>query len=151
MSRRFVLDAWAILALLQKEEPAASRVRHLLEDTYEGEVELFLSIINLSEVIYRIGKARGEEEAWETLAQIHRLPLTVVPASEEAVFAAARFKMHHAISYADAFAVATTERFEGVLVTGDPELIQLEDRIPLEKLVRSEQSSDPGVGQRSAC
>ena len=138
MSRRLVFDAWAILALLQKEEPAASRVRHLLQEAHQGELELFLSLINLGEVIYRTGKARGEEEAWETLAQIRRLPLTVMPATEEAVFAAARFKMHHAISYADAFAVASTELLAGVLVTGDPELVQLADQIPLEKLVRSE-------------
>ena len=31
MSTSFVLDAWAILALLQKEEPAASRVLQLLQ------------------------------------------------------------------------------------------------------------------------
>ena len=31
MKMRFVLDAWAILALLQKEEPAASRVKELMD------------------------------------------------------------------------------------------------------------------------
>jgi len=143
MKKQFVLDAWAVLALLQKEEPAASRVKQLLEEAAEGNIELFISIINLGEVIYRIGKIKGENEAQETLDQIRRLSLTVVPASEEAVFAAVRFKMRCAISYADAFAAATTEDLGAVLVTGDPELEQLEDRIRIEKLERRRGHSSP--------
>jgi len=136
MKHHFVLDAWAILALLQKEEPAASRVKQLLEDAEEGSIELFISIINLGEVIYRIGKVKGENEARQTLDEIRRLSLTVVPATEKAVFAATGFKMHYAISYADAFAVATAEDLGAVLVTGDPELGQLGNRIRIERLER---------------
>jgi len=137
MTRRFVLDAWAILALLQKEEPGASRVRQLLEQAEKTEVQLFISIINLGEVIYRIGKVKGENEAQETLHQIRRLSLAILPATEEAVFAAAGFKMHHPISYADAFAAAAAESLDAVLVTGDPELVQLDNRIQIEKLHRT--------------
>ena len=133
---RFVLDAWAILALLQKEEPAASRVKELLEGAEEGKADLFISIINLGEVFYRIGKVKGEREAEDTLDEIRRLPMNIVPAAEEAVFAAARFKMRYAISYADAFAAATAEDLKAVLVSGDPKLKQLEDRIRIEKLRR---------------
>jgi len=131
-----VLDAWTVLALLQKEEPAALRVKRLLEDAEESNIELFISIINLGEVIYRIGKIKGENEAQETLDEIRRLSLTVVPATEQAVFAAVGFKMRYAISYADAFAVATAEDLDAVLVTGDPELEQLGNRIRIERLER---------------
>jgi predicted nucleic acid-binding protein len=62
--------------------------------------------------------------------------LTVVPATEQAVFAAVGFKMRYAISYADAFAVATAEDLDAVLVTGDPELEQLGNRIRIERLER---------------
>ena len=137
MKLRFVLDAWAILALLQGEEPAASRVKQLLSDTRGEDIECFISIINLGEVLYRIGKVKGEQEAWQTLDQMRQLPLTVVPAEEGAVFAAAGLKMHHAISYADAFAAATTDELNAVLVTGDPELEQLENRIQIEMLERT--------------
>ena len=136
MKRRFVLDAWAVLALLQEEEPAASHVKRLLEDAEEGNIELFISVINLGEVTYRIGKVKGETEARETLDQIRHLPLTVVPATDEAVFAAAGFKMRYAISYADAFAAATADELNAVLVTGDPELEQLRNRLQIEKLDR---------------
>ncbi|MBN1656957.1 MAG: type II toxin-antitoxin system VapC family toxin [Anaerolineae bacterium] len=136
MSALFVLDAWAVLAFLQGEEPAASRVRNLLEEAQGQEAALFLSIINLGEVVYRVGKVRGEAEASEILAQIRRLPITIVSASNDAVWAAVRYKMHHAISYADAFALATAESLGATLATGDPELIQLADEVPIEKLER---------------
>jgi predicted nucleic acid-binding protein len=136
MKNRFVLDAWAILALLQKEEPAASRVKKLLEDAEKGDVELFISIINLGEVIYCVGKTKGEKEAQETLDQIRCLPLTVLSATEGTVFAAAGFKMQYAISYADAFAAAAAQDLDAILVTGDPELERLERRIHIEKLKR---------------
>jgi predicted nucleic acid-binding protein len=136
MTPRFVLDAWAMLALLQGEEPAASRVKALLAAAGLGDVELYMSIINLGEVVYRIGVSRGEEAAWETLDQIRRLSLAVIPACEEAVWAAVRFKIQFAISYADAFAAATADELKAILVTGDPELLALATGIPIEKLER---------------
>ena len=136
MKQRFVLDAWALLALLQGEEPAASRVSQLLQNAQEGAVELFISVINLGEVVYRIGRVKGEAEARETLDQIRQSSLVVVPATEEAVLAAAGLKMHYSISYADAFAAAIADQLSGILVTGDPELEQLASRIKIEKLER---------------
>lgn len=136
MKPRFVLDAWAILALLQAEEPAASRVRALLQEARQGTVELFMSIINLGEVTYIVGKAKGKDEAWKTLDQIRGLALTELPASDEAVLAAVALKIDHAISYADAFAAAAAEETRAVLVTGDAELVRLQDRLAIEKLER---------------
>lgn len=134
--KKFVLDAWALLALLQKEEPAASRVKGLLEDARDERVQLFISVVNLGEVYYRIGKVKGGSEARKTLEEIRRLALTVEPATDKRVFAAAGFKIRHAISYADAFAAALADELGAILVTGDPELEQLEDQIKLEKLPR---------------
>jgi predicted nucleic acid-binding protein len=138
MRTRFVLDAWAILALLQGEEPAASRVKELLEEASRGQLELSISVINLGEVIYRIGKEKGENEAYATLDQLRRLPMTVLPANEEAVFAAVEFKIHHPLSYADAFAAAAAEALDATLVSGDPELVHLESKLAIEKLSRRE-------------
>ena len=136
MKQRFVLDAWALLALLQRQEPAASHVKELLEDADAGNIELLISVINLGEAVYHIGKLKGETEARDTLDHIRHLPLAVVSATDHAVFAAARFKMHHAISYADAFAAAAATELNAVLVTGDPELEQLRSQVQIEKLER---------------
>ena len=46
----------------------------------------------------------------------------------------------YTISYADAFAAATADELDAILVTGDPELEHLESRIRVEKLVRGETS-----------
>ena len=134
--KRFVLDSWALLALLQKEELAASQVRRLLKDAQSGRLELFVSVINLGEVYYRIGRLKGESEAQKTIEEIRRLSLAVVSATDERVLAAASLKMRYAISYADAFAAATAVEFNAVLVSGDPELEPLGDKIRLQKLTR---------------
>lgn len=137
MTRRYVLDAWALLALLQREEPAASRVRQLLSVAPDTDIERFISIINLGEVVYRVGKVKGEAEAWKILELLRRLPLTILPADEKAAFFAVKFKMKHAISYADAFAAAAAEDLAAILVTGDPELTQLKSYIQIEMLERT--------------
>jgi len=136
VKKKFVLDAWAILALLQMEEPAASRVKMLLEEGEAGNIKLFISIINFGEVVYRVGKVKGELAAQETMEDIRQLALTIVPADEESVFRAVKFKIRFPISYADAFAAAAAEALDATLVTGDPELLQLAHLIHLEKLHR---------------
>ncbi len=136
MSKQYVLDAWALLAMLQAEEPAASRVRQLLLAGERQEATLLLSIINLGEVYYRIGKRRNREAALDVLKDIRRLPLTIMPASEEMVLAAADLKTEFAIAYADAFAAALADHAGATLVSGDPEFDQLEGRTKLEKLQR---------------
>jgi predicted nucleic acid-binding protein len=132
----FVLDAWAILAFLQKEEPAASRVLQLLQESDVRKYKLNISIINLGEVYYRIGRVKGRKEAAETLKSLYQLPLTVLPATDQIVLEAAALKMELAVSYADAFAVAETQRLKATLVTGDPELVDLKGVIRIEKLKR---------------
>lgn len=136
MNESYVLDAWAYLAFLQKEEPAGARVRHLIQDARNQTIRLFTSIINLGEVYYRIGKTRGQDMADETLAELRQLPVTILSAGDEAVWAAARLKINHAISYADAFAVAASRQMDAILVTGDLEILKLEGHVRLEKLSR---------------
>jgi ribonuclease VapC len=136
--KRFVLDAWAVLALLQGEEPAASQVKRLLEQAQIQQVALFMSIINLGEVFYRVGKLKGENEAFQTLTEIQPLALEVVSATDERVLAAAAVKIQHPISYADAFAAATATELDATLVTGDPELITLQEQFRIQPLSRQQ-------------
>ena len=134
--KRFVLDAWALLALLQKEEPAASQVRSLLQEAQQERWRALVSVINLGEVYYVVGKAKGEAEAQKVTEEIRRLPVEVVPASDTRVFAATHLKIHHPLSYADACAAAIADEFAATLVTGDPELVAMQGTIQVEKLAR---------------
>ena len=136
MIAQFVLDAWAVIALLQAEEPAATRVRDLLDMAAAGQTRLFLSIINLGEIYYSVGRLTSQTEADETAELIRDLPLTIASATDDLVFLAAGLKIHRRISYADAFAAALAINLEATLVTGDPELIQMGDMLRVEPLTR---------------
>jgi len=137
MSEIFALDSWAVLAYLQGEEPAASRVCEVIEGAQEGTARLFISIINLGEVYYRVGKIRNAKEAESVLADLQLLPMEILSAEDDTVLAAARLKMNYAISYADAFAAVTAIQKDAVLLTGDPELLGMKKIISVEKLVRT--------------
>ncbi|MGB5061093.1 MAG: type II toxin-antitoxin system VapC family toxin [Candidatus Promineifilaceae bacterium] len=138
MENTFILDAWALIALLQQEEPAAGRVHTLLNRAQTDEqIQLLMSLINLGELFYIVSRLQGEDEARQTIADIRQLPLTLLQATEERIFAAAQLKASHRLSYADAFAAAASLEFQGVLLTGDPELIALADHLPVVNLRQS--------------
>ena len=136
MSDSYVLDAWAILAFLQGEEPAATRVRDVIEGAQEGTMRLFASIINIGEVYYRIGKTRNQKEANSVLKDLYLLPIEVISANDDIVLAAAKLKIAHVLSYADAFAAITAQQRDAVLLTGHPELVELKRVVKIEKLDR---------------
>ena len=136
MSDNYVLDAWAVLAFLQGEEPAASRVREVIEGAQEGTIRLFASIVNIGEVYYRTGKTHSQKEADTILKDLYLLPIEIISAGDDTVLAAARLKMTHVLSYADAFAAVTAQQKDAMLLTGDPELLELKRIVKVEKLRR---------------
>ena len=136
MSKDFVMDAWALLAFLQGEEPAASRVREVIEAAQDGTARLFVSIINIGEVYYRVGKTRNSKEADSVLADLYLLPMEILSADDDTVLSAARLKIAHTLSYANAFAAVTAQQKDAILLTGDPELIELKRIVQVEKLHR---------------
>ena len=115
---------------------AKSRQPGHLDDAYQKRAEINISIINLGEVYYRIGKVLGAQRAVDVLSDLNSLPILIIPAENELVLRAAGWKMRHPISYADVFAVATAEKLNATLVTGDPELLALKDIFSLEALER---------------
>lgn len=117
----FILDAWAILAHLENEK-GAERVRQVLKSAEKSECTLGMSLINLGEVAYITERERGLAQVHEVLAVMQSFPVTILPVDEKVVFAAAHLKANHRLSYADAFAAATTKLWGGKLMTGDPEL-----------------------------
>lgn len=137
MTATYLLDSWAVLAYLKQESPADNRVIMLLDQACQGTVRLLISVINLGEVYYTVGRLKGEDFAEQVLAEFRLLPVEVLQVDEADVFTAARWKMQYPLAYADAFAAGTAEKYKAVLVTGDPELLALKDKIEIEKLGRS--------------
>lgn len=132
----FVLDSFAILAYLGGEA-GMKRVKHLLQTAEGGACQLVLPLINLGEVVYITERKRGLPQAQAALAMLEQLPLEVLPASREAVLAAAHVKANHALSYADAFAMAAAQTLGGTVLTGDTEFQAVEALVPVEWLVDS--------------
>ncbi len=88
---------------------------------------LYLSLINLGEVLYITEREHSRFMALRTLAAIDQLPLHILPVSRTTVLAAAHIKARYAISYSDAFAVVTAQEHQCPLVTGDPEFRAIAD------------------------
>lgn len=115
-----VLDAWAIIAWLKDEQPA-EKVESLLKSAERRERKLFMNIINVGEVFYASVKTRDHAYG-ERVLQDLRYRVATISADDDLVMQAARLKVQHAISYADAFAAATAIAHALPLVTGGPEL-----------------------------
>ncbi len=117
----FVLDSWSILAWLKREQPAAQRVRILLESAEHRRTKLIMNIMNLGEVLYVSAKRKDLTYAERTVTNL-RARIGIVPATDDLVMYAATLKARHRISYADGFAAATAMLRDAPLLTGDPEL-----------------------------
>jgi predicted nucleic acid-binding protein len=121
----FILDAWAVLAHFG-DETGAERVREVLQSGEKDESRIGISVINVGEVAYITERERGITKVHEALAALRSLPITVLPADERVVLAAAHIKANHRLSDADAFAAATASLWDARLMTGDPELKALD-------------------------
>lgn len=130
---RYVLDSYAVLALLGNEV-GAGRVEELLLLAQSGKVDLWMSLINLGEVAYIIERRWGVERLRAMLAYLEATSLALDEVNKDQVLAAAHIKAIHSVSYADAFAIALTMEHTAILVTGDPEYRQLERQIEIEWL-----------------
>jgi predicted nucleic acid-binding protein len=118
-----VLDAWAALAFL-RGEPAASRVKELILAE-----EALISSINLGEALYWTERRLGQRQAREEVDRL-RPVLVVEDPDWPLVGVAAHLKAGGGLSYADAFCVATAQRHDATLYTGDPEILALD--VPVE-------------------
>ena len=126
-----IYDSFAILKLFQKEKNYHKVARLLEQDLRRKEAPL-LQIINFGEIIYRTKKDFGEEAKLHAIRNVISLGLRIIPVSDSLVYAAAELKGSYAISYADAFLLATALREKATIVTGDPEFKKVQSLSPIE-------------------
>jgi predicted nucleic acid-binding protein len=132
---RFVLDSFALLAFLEGEVGMA-RVKAVLKDAEKGRCQVYLSWINLGEVLYITEREQGQRLVRETLAHIQSLPIQMLEVTPRAVLEAAHIKATHRLSYADAFAVVAALDKGATALTGDPEFKSVETIIQIEWLAQ---------------
>ena len=131
----YLLDSFALLAYLN-DEPGGERVQEILALGKSHKGRLVMSLINLGEVLYITERTRGLPVAQTVQALVESLPVELLEASRDLILDAAHIKANHALSYADALAVACAIRENAIILTGDPEYKTVEDLVQVEWLVK---------------
>ena len=114
------LDSWAILAWLDGEQPALDRVDQVIA------ARPVVSWINLVEVYYRLERDHGRDRAEETLTELRATLAPDLPGTAR-MMEVARLKARASVALADCFAATTAAAHGLTLLTGDPELLELDD------------------------
>jgi ribonuclease VapC len=135
----YVLDSFAVLALLN-DEAGAARVEELLRQASKGEAQVFISLINLGEVLYIVERRWGEERLRSMLAYLDSTALKITEVERKQVLAAVHIKAHHPLSFADAFCVALAREMNATILTSDVEFNTISSLVPIEWLPRKAQS-----------
>ena len=125
MADQFVLDAYAVLALLGNEA-GADEVTAIVSAPQN---EVLMSAINVGEVHYILSRRAGPDRARAAEDAVYGHPgIRVAEATRDRIRAAAAVKAAGGLSLADAFAASLAQEHDAVLVTGDPEFKPLESR-----------------------
>jgi len=120
VSEKLVLDSFALVSLFHRE-PGWQVVQRALYDQEKSRSRAILSWINWGEFYYTVKHRVGTARTTEALRLLEQLPIELFPVDHALVRAAAEIKSEHALSYADAFCVATAQRLDATVLTGDPE------------------------------
>lgn len=129
----YILDSFAFLAYLQGE-PAGQNVQKILQEAGQSKCRLYISIINVGEILYNVERNKGLENAQDALLLLQGLPIEILPADNATVLAAAHIKANYALSYADAFVVVAAQKINGTIMTGDPEFLEVTELAKIEWL-----------------
>jgi predicted nucleic acid-binding protein len=112
-----VFDTQVLLAFYLGE-PGGKEVEKRLEKIIEGEIRGYLNILNLTELYYILYR-RSPDLAEEKERTLRGYGLDMVPVDDNTLWKeAAKSKAKHALSLADAFAVATAKVKKANLLVG---------------------------------
>jgi predicted nucleic acid-binding protein len=137
-TRRYVLDANALISFFEDRENASEKVRRLMSEAFRQESPLLMSAVNWGEVFYMEWRYHGEIKAREVEGNLQRLPIMVVPVDLDRATRAAALKQKHSLGYADAFAAELALERGAWLVTADPEFSKLGKILSVYPLPRHE-------------
>ncbi len=131
MSDQYILDSYAVLALLGKE-PGHDRVFELLNRSKKGKAWVAMTWVNVGEVAYIVQRRWDISHVHQILANLESSKVVFVEVEQQLALKAADLKADFPIAYADAYAAALAEMKGAVLITGDPEFKVLENKLSIE-------------------
>jgi ribonuclease VapC len=129
--KALVLDTWAVIAYLE-DEPSGQQIADLIASAHEEAIPVTMCVVNVGEVWYIIAREISEEEANNSIKELHDLRIQFEDANWELTQEAARFKSQHKMSYADCYAAALAKAKKADLVTGDIEFKAIEDQVKIQ-------------------
>lgn len=128
MRKKIVLDSYALLAYLKKEDNY-QKVKEMLSSP---DSTIVMNELNIGESYYILARHRGFEQADYFIEVILQgLPITISSNSFEHIIMASRLKAKYPISYADCFVIATALKEKAVVLTGDPEFKKAEEIVKI--------------------
>lgn len=139
MTRVYVLDSFAIIAQI-RHQPGYFRVHALLQQAQALGCQIYMSEIDVGEVLYVIEREKGLAGVQNFISTLKEGPIQLVPASFERIQSVAHLKAHYPVSYADAFAAVLAQELNATLVTSDPEFHAVQHLLHIEWL--SERTSE---------
>jgi predicted nucleic acid-binding protein len=137
-TRRYVLDANALIGLFEDRQVIAEKVEQLLRDALLRDLPLFMSAVNWGEVFYLEWRYHGELTAREAEAKLQEMPIAVIGVDRERASRAGALKQKHSLGYADAFAAELAIERGAWLVTADPEFSKVGKALSIYSLPRYE-------------
>jgi predicted nucleic acid-binding protein len=135
VSEKLVLDSFALVSLFHRE-PGWQVVQDALYDQEKARARAILNWINWGEFFYIVKRRVGSAKTMDALRLLEQLPIELFPVDQPLVRAAAEIKSQHALSYADAFCIATAQRLDATVLTGDREFKSVEHLIKIRWLTK---------------
>ncbi len=129
MTKTYVLDASVLVGLLTNIT-GSERVERLFRGA-QSTAPLRVSAVNWGEVFYIAWQRYDEHSARQTLADLSRLPLQIIPVDTPQALKAAELKAVHKLPYADCFAAALATINQATLVTCDRDFEKLGRHFPI--------------------
>ncbi len=132
----YILDTSAILTYIEDED-GSDYVENLLIDAEKGIVDIYVSFISLTEVLYITTREKDESLAVERIKLIQSLAMKIQESDEMVNINAGKLKARNSISLTDAYIAALCQIHihNEILVHKDPEYEKLaptlkEHRLP---------------------
>jgi predicted nucleic acid-binding protein len=123
--KEYVLDSNAVIRYFGVGDgQGGEKVRDLFELAERNQARLFMSVLNMGEVLYILLKHLGEQRAFHYI-QALRHAVTMIEADANRTIEAATLKHQFKLGYADSFAAALAMASKATLVSADPSFEKL--------------------------
>ena len=116
---KFVLDACALISLLNKEQ-GYEKIRNLMIGAELGEVSVYMNSVNLLEVYYDRIKVNGADVADAFLETVYGSYIEILENQNKDILRnAGMLKAKYKMSLADSFALSTAISKQATIITSD--------------------------------